>query len=100
MFSHHKRHHNRRDELLMNKHGPRINQTIFLKKKPTRKKSKHAPLNLYIHYQGNKVALISRLRNLNFQTRNFISQNGFIFESKNFDPCRKFLKTTKGSWSA
>jgi len=31
MFSHHKRHHNRRDELLMNKHGPRINQTIFLK---------------------------------------------------------------------
>ena len=34
MFSHHKRHHNRRDELLMNKHGPRINQTIFLKKNP------------------------------------------------------------------
>ena len=43
MFSHHKRHHNRRDELLMNKHDPRINQTIFLKKKPHTKEIETCP---------------------------------------------------------
>jgi len=56
MFSHYKRHHKRRDGLLMNKHGPRINQTIFLKKN-ARKKPQYVPLNLYIHYQGNIIAI-------------------------------------------
>ena len=105
MFSHHKRHHNRRDELLMNKHGPRINQTIFLKKKTHTKEIETCPTQFVYTLPRKQSRDLTAIAKLEFSNEKFYLTKEVYFRignqlSKKFDPCWKFLKTTKGSWSA
>lgn len=91
MFSHYKRHHKRRDGLLMNKHGPRINQTIFLKKKRTKETVICPTQFVYTLPRKHNCDLIANAK-FEFSYEKFYFTKWVNFRvrnqlSKNFDRC-------------